>query len=482
MATEAEINARVDRLNDFDWKTMLSGSLHMIAARLDRLPTGAWHRKLLVLVGAAMFLDNLDMYIGGGLLAHLVSDGWSTVELNSWFQSITMCGYLVGALISGVIADRLGRRRAMLIFMTVFGVATLLAGFAPNMVALIACRGLMGIGLGAFVPCGYGPFGEYLPPENRSKYSSYIGLIANCSPPIGALLTMLVIPVFGWRTVFFGIFAVIVVVWILLFKFMPESPRWLASRGRFAEADAIVSAAEKSYTDKGIVLPEITDEQIKEIEAQFNAEPIQLPYRALFSKHMIRRTVAASAALMANFLIVYTITTWTPTVFVLQGIDTTQSIFMTFVMLLGAPVGVFLLSIFGNKHSRKGGMVVALLLLSVAAYAWSLQTDPTVIVVFGFVVCVICYYYALLSISVYMGEVFPTEVRVRGTGFASAMGRVVAIATPAIVASLLQSSGVASVYLFVGALLVIFAVVIGVFGVETRNKSLEEINDEVVLK
>ena len=83
------------------------------------------------------------------------------------------------------------------------------------------------------------PSGEYIPPEKRSKYSGYIGLIANFSPPLGAALTMLVIPAFGWRPTFFGITFLRVIVRVLLFKFMPESPRWLASKGRFAEADAI---------------------------------------------------------------------------------------------------------------------------------------------------------------------------------------------------------------------------------------------------
>lgn len=481
MSKEAEINARADRLEDLD-NQMLAGSLHMVAARLDRLPIGAWHWKLLWLVGGAMFLDNLDMYIGGGLLASLLADGWSTVDLNSWFQTITMTGYLIGALISGAIADKLGRRRALLTFMVIFGSATFLAGFAPNMYVLIACRGLMGIGLGAFVPCGYGPFGEFIPPQKRGKYSSYIGLIANFSPPVGALLTMLVIPVFGWRAIFFGITVAVILVWLLLFKFMPESPRWLASQGRYEEANAIVTAAEKSFTDRGVELPEITQEQIDAIKKEFADEPVQLPYRALFSKKMIRRTITASAALMANFLIVYTITTWTPTVFVLQGIDTTQSIFMTFIMLLGAPAGIFMLSIFGNKHPRKAGMVVCLLLLSVSGYFWSIQTDPTIIMITGFVLCMITYYYALLSISMYMGEVFPTEMRVRGSGFSNAMGRVVAIITPTIIASLLQSSGVVSVYVFVGVFLVILAIIIAVFGVETRNRSLEDINDETMAK
>ena len=222
MSSEAQIQARADRLDDAEYDS-LKKSLHGIAARLDRLPIGSWHWKLLWLFGGAMFLDNLDMYIGGGLIASLLADGWSTIELNGWFQTITMTGYLIGALISGLVGDHLGRRKALLLFVAVFIGATFLAAFSPNMIVLIACRGLMGIGLGAFIPCGYGPFGEYIPPEKRSKYSGYIGLIANFSPPLGAALTMLVIPAFGWRPIFFGITFLGVIVWVLLFKFMPES-------------------------------------------------------------------------------------------------------------------------------------------------------------------------------------------------------------------------------------------------------------------
>ena len=114
MSSEAQIQARADRLDDAEYDS-LKKSLHGIAARLDRLPIGSWHWKLLWLFGGAMFLDNLDMYIGGGLIASLLADGWSTIELNGWFQTITMTGYLIGALISGLVGDHLGRRSCYLL-------------------------------------------------------------------------------------------------------------------------------------------------------------------------------------------------------------------------------------------------------------------------------------------------------------------------------------------------------------------------------
>ena len=98
----------------------------------------------------------------------------------------------------------------------------------------------------------------------------------------------------------------------------------------------------------------------------------------------------------------------------------------------------------------------------------------------GFIMCTIVYYYSLLACSVYLGEVFPTEIRLRGSGFSNGMGRIAAISTPSVVAFFLQSSGVVSVYVFVGVCMVVFAVVIAICGVETRNRSLEEINDAVV--
>lgn len=83
-----------------------------IAARLDRLPSGTWHRKVMFLFGGVVFCDCLDMYVGGGILAQLLQNGWSTVDLNAVFASITMIGYLLGALFAGYLGDRFGGARA----------------------------------------------------------------------------------------------------------------------------------------------------------------------------------------------------------------------------------------------------------------------------------------------------------------------------------------------------------------------------------
>lgn len=433
----------------------------------------------MLLLGGIVFCDCLDMYVGGGILAQLLQSGWSTVDLNAVFASITMFGYLIGALFSGYLGDKLGRRRSLLITTMLFSIATLLAAFSPNMIVLIIMRGFMGVGLGGALPASYAALGEYTPPIVRGRYAGWLGLIGNFSPPLGALLTVLVVPIFGWQAIFVGISIISFVAWFIAWKFLPESPRWLASKGRYEEANEIVTAAERAFSQQGIELPEIDHEELIERAQQETVK--EVGWSALFNKRMIRRTIAISAALFAMNLMVYTITNWTPTIFVLRGMDTTMSIGITVVMLIGAPFGIFLLSLFADKHDRKKGLIVCLLLLAICAYLWSLIPTSNIfaLMAVGFILCSILYYYSLLACSVYLGEAFPTEIRMRGSGFAHAVGRLAGIISPYLIAFLLQSYGAPAVFLANGAMMVIAAVIIGICGEETRGRSLEEINDDI---
>ena len=384
MSSEAQIQARADRLDDAEYDS-LKKSLHGIAARLDRLPIGSWHWKLLWLFGGAMFLDNLDMYIGGGLIASLLADGWSTIELNGWFQTITMTGYLIGALISGLVGDHLGRRKALLLFVAIFIGATFLAAFSPNMIVLIACRGLMGIGLGAFIPCGYGPFGEYIPPEKRSKYSGYIGLIANFSPA-GPRLRCSSSPHLDGAP-----FSSVLPSWALLFgsfcsSSCPNPPVGLPLKAVLLKRTQSCLPQRRALRIRALNFLRSLKSRSKRSKTNL-AKSQHSCLASSVHKEDDQGTITASAALMAMNLIVYTITTWTPTVLVMQGFDTQYSIFMTFIALLGALFGIFLLSLFGNKHPCKIGMIVLLLILAVAGYIWSLQTQPIVIMIVGFILC-----------------------------------------------------------------------------------------------
>lgn len=479
MASTENISARMDRIADAQ-ELDVAKSYHGVAARLDRLPVGGWHRKMVFIFACCIFCDGLDTFVGGGIIAGLLESGWSTVELNGAFSSLTMLGYLVGCFMCGWLGDHLGRRKGLIINLSVFAVATFCGGFAPNMETLCALRFVMGVGLGAAIPGSYGIQGEFIPPVKRAKYSSLVGAFGNFAPPIGSFLVMVLVPLVGWRPIFWGIGILTAIVVLLVWKLMPESPRWLAQQGRNDEADAIVSKVEQTFTAKGIKLEPVDEEKIAAHAAADSG--VQLPYGALFKKNSLKRLVAISAALFGMNIIIPTITNWTPTIFVLQGLTSTASIGISFVMLIGAPVGIFILSALADKHPRKGGMIVTLLLVAACGYLWSLVPVDQVylIMAIGFILCCMAYYYSLLACSVYIGEIFPTELRARGSGLANAIGRIAAIISPIWITYLLNTSGAASVYMVNGAVLVVVAILIGVFGVETRHTTLEEANDSIV--
>src|SRR6201981_3190118 len=126
----------------------MAGSVNA-GARLDRLPVSSFHYRIFWLVGAGMFFDGYDLYVAGGVLASTVQSKFSTVPQNLQFISLTFVGMTLGALITGFLGDRFGRRFTYQVNLLVFGLASLAAAFVTDMNQLIACRLVQGLGLGA---------------------------------------------------------------------------------------------------------------------------------------------------------------------------------------------------------------------------------------------------------------------------------------------------------------------------------------------
>lgn len=208
-----------------DAKPDLQRTYHGIAARLDRLPIGKVQKKTLFILGGVIFCDSIDMSIGGPVIAQLLTTGWSDPNLNAIFVSITMVGYLFGGLISGAISDGIGRKKAALFLCALFSVGCLAGAAAPDMYFLIACRFIMGLGLGGAYPCCYSTLSEFTPPKKRGQWQAYIALVANTGTPVGAFLCMVIMPMVGWRAIFLFAGILGVVFLILTYFFIDESPR-----------------------------------------------------------------------------------------------------------------------------------------------------------------------------------------------------------------------------------------------------------------
>lgn len=456
-------------------------SYYGIAARMDRIPITGFHRKMLWLLGGITFCDSVDMAVAGPIGNVLQSEGWMTLEQFAFFNSITMIGYLVGGLMSGLISDNFGRRKAVIICGAIFTVACFVAAMSPDANFLTFCRFFMGLGLGAAFPAGYSALTEYTPPHKRGKYQSYVGLIANCGTLVASVMNLIILPIAGWRMVFTFCGIVGALVCILCIVFLTESPRWLAMKGRDKKANQIVDHIENIAIKDGKTLTPVTDAEIKQAEEEGNVK--QLPWTFLFKKKMLLRTITAMILCFVMNVIVYTVITWTPTLLTANGFEVNLSTALTVVMQLGIPVGVGLLTFYVDKVNRKTILITTYILIAIIGPIWALcPTDqPWLIMLVGFFLCVCTFTNSVTTASVYLSEPFPTACRIRGAGVANAVGRLGGILSPMWISALIASPiGGVGVYVINSIMVVFMAVWLGIFGVETRGKTLEEISEPVL--
>src|SRR5215472_7449364 len=170
--------------------------------RLDRLRISGFHRRIFWLIGAGMFFDGYDLYVGTNVLGATVSSGFSTLQQNALFVSMTFVGMTIGSLAAGFLGDAFGRRFTYQVNLLIFGLGSFAAALAPDMETLIWARFVIGIGLGAEIVVGYATLTEFVPPRYRGRWLASMAMIVVSGLPATALLGTLIIPAFGWRPMF----------------------------------------------------------------------------------------------------------------------------------------------------------------------------------------------------------------------------------------------------------------------------------------
>lgn len=443
-------------------------------SKLDQLPISKWHWEMFFLIGMGLQCNGFLNSSGSSIIADLLKTGWSNNYLNAFFSSAMMLGFFVGSLFGGVIGDKFGRKKAYECCVAIFGIFSLIAAMSPNMYLLILTRCLMGVGMGAGIVIGYGTFTELIPATKRGTWSARISFLGNLSPIIATVTAYLVIPSFGWQTMFIigGIAAFVILYFI--HRYMNESPRWFIENGNIKAGnviiDHIVSQIESDRHEKLEFKPE---KHTQPYTQPVSTESIKLS--AFFHGSLGRRLLVSSVTLVAMDLSLYTITVWIPTIFVNNGFNITKSLLMTMLVMMGAPLGVFCSTFIMDRFPRKWFGVSLILIIAVLGYIYSIQRTDFGIVAIGIVLTFILYIYNAFSSAVYAPEVWPTVTKMRGLGIADAIGRVVAIITPYLIAWLLTNFGQTMVFIVVGGLLVICALLLSIFGFETRNQSVEQI-------
>jgi MFS transporter, putative metabolite:H+ symporter len=435
-------------------------------ARLDRLPTSSFHRRIMGLIAIGMFFDGFDVYLAATVLGATLHSGFSTFAQNAQFVSVTFLGMMLGSFLTGFLGDRYGRRFTYQANLAVFGLASVAAAFAPSMNVLILLRGIMGLGLGAEIVVGFGTLTEFVPPQARGRWLGALSVTVVSSLPISALASTLIIPRFGWRIMFVigGLGALIV--WYLRKK-MPESPRWLESVGRDDEAEALLQQIESEVVRSRGPLPPPVQQEI--------ARPSRALGSLLSQQLLPRMTVGTVTLVTANTLI-YGFVSWLPSFFVQEGRSIAASFAYSLIITIGAPVGSAIGAFTADSWGRKRTIVGASVVTIALGLIYPFVTNPFLLPLAGFALMIPIYVQVTLLFAIYVPELFPTEVRMRASGICNTLGRGATIVTPFLVVALFRGYGVRGVLALMIGLLTVQIFVVRQFGVEPKKRRLEELD------
>jgi putative MFS transporter len=437
-----------------------------VGARLDRLPISSFHYRIFALVGAGMFFDGYDLYVAAGVLASTIKSGFSTAAQNSQFLSLTFVGMTIGSLVTGFVGDKFGRRFTYQINLLIFGLASIAAAFAQDMTQLIACRFVQGLGLGAEIVVGYSTMTEFVPPRTRGRWMSMMAFIVVAGFPATSLLGYLIIPNFGWRPMFVIAGIGSLVVWYLR-KNLPESPRWLEAQGRLDEAEALMSTIETEAAANKQLPPIMVLPPVPQVAATDLLKP-----------PLLQRMVVGSWVLITINTLIFGFVIFLPQFFLRQGLTITNSLAYTLVLsagsLVGCAVGAYTSDAIGRRYSIIGASVVTIFAGFIYA-RFNAASDPAIVLAVGFVLVVAIYVQTALLYGVYPPELFPTEIRLRANGICNMFGRGATVVSPFIVVALMGAYNLPGVIWLMIGLVLIQILVVWAWGVEPRNRGLEDV-------
>jgi len=417
-----------------------------------------------------MFFDGFDIYLAGAVLGATLKSGFSTMGQNAEFVSVTFLGMMLGSFFTGFLGDRYGRRFTYQANLAIFGLASIAAAFAPSMLVLTLLRFIMGAGLGAENVVGYATMTEFVPPQARGKWLGIVSVFVVSGLPVTGLLGTLIIPRFGWRVMFVlgGLGAM--AVWYLR-KALPESPRWLESVGRTAEAEAILRSIEREVSLHHAPLPD---------PAPSPAAIHSRGLGSLLSPVLLPRMIVGATTLIVVNTLIFGFVTWLPTFFVQEGRSMASSLGYSLIISLGAPLGTALGAFTADSWGRKPTIIGASLLTIVLGSVYPFVNHPAELMAVGFLLMIPIYVLVAVLFAIYIPELFPTEVRMRASGICNTFGRGATILTPFIVVALFRSYEVSGVLGFLIGLLIVQVLVVLRFGVEPKQRRLEDIDSGVV--
>jgi len=442
-----------------------------VVARLERLPVTSRLMLLRVIVGVATFFDAYTVLAIAFAMPQLVTEWKLTPTEVGLIISAGYVGQLFGAVIFGSLAERIGRLKTLFITIVLFTSMDVACLFAWSGVSMMAFRFFQGVGTGGEVPVASAYINEFIGAEKRGRFFLLYEVIFPIGLMFAGMAGYFLVPIYGWQAMFI-VGLIPSVLTIPLRWFMPESPRWLASKGRVAEANAVVKLLEDSATKRGVVL---RNPVVRPVDLKATARS---EWRELFKGIYLKRTVMIWGLWVCVYMINNGLVTWLPTLYKqVFHLPLQTSLAYGWITSAVGVVASIICALLIDKVGRKPWYSIAFLVATVPllTLAWLGATSAIQVLIFATAAYAVLQTIAF-SLYLYSAELYPTRLRAVGTGFGSAWLRAGSSIGPILVGTIVADLGIQYVFAAFAAVALAGGLVTLLFAIETKGRVLEELS------
>lgn len=454
-----------------------------IPARLDRLPWSGWHWRVVIALGVSWLLDGLEVTVVGSLgpaLQRPDTLGLTASEIG-WAASAYIAGAVLGALVFGRLADRLGRKQMFLATLIVYLIATVATAFSWDILTFAVCRFFTGFGIGGEYAAINSAIDELIPARLRGTVDLAINGTFWIGAALGAGLSIILLhpgfigPSWGWR-IAFGLGAILSFAILLVRRHVPESPRWLLTHGRVEEAEEVIRNIERQVGVSDTGHKSLSMRALRTVSWR---EVIHV----LLVRH--RRRAVLGLTLMASQAFFYNAIFFTYALMLTRfyGIPEERVGYYIFPFAVGNFLGPLILGRLFDAVGRRAMIAITYsvsgILLIATAYAFYRGSLSAT----GQTLCwsVIFFVASAAASSAYLtvSEVFPLEMRAISISLFYALGTALGgFVGPPLYGAMIEGGsrgGLFAAYALAGALMCVAAFVAWKLGVDAERRPLEEV-------
>jgi putative MFS transporter len=461
-------------------------TLARIPARMERLPLTRYFWFIAFLAAMAWFVESIDIGAMGVVLPALKKLMALTPSQVGLLAVASTIGIVVGLIPAGRIADRYGRKTVLVWGVVVYAAFTILAAFSNGLGTLFVLRFLSGLGMGAVFPLPYAIICEFVGRDRRTFFNGFLDAALSVgyfgAPLLGFAVFHFWHEQVAWR-VFFIVAGLPLIYAFFVARYMPESPRWLARAGREDEAAVLMARIEGTVERQaGRALPPIDEAMVAASRSRVETKT-SVAWYAPWTPLFLGRTVVSMVCAVGTFFMFYIVMIFFPTIFHDRGLAIAHSLLFTAIITGAAIPGKLLNGWLAERYGRKSMYLLFMGLAGVGClFFLNALGSTTAMVAYA---CVMSFFGtgAFPALKIWYSEQYPTPLRSTGSSTVEMVARLLggvvgAYMFPIVVAS----QGLGTAFYAVAGVTFFGVLVMAFFGHETRGKTLEHLEQEILTR